>query len=183
METFISIIRGINVTGHRILKMDDLRKMYEGLQFKNVQTYIQSGNVIFQDYGTGQQELEKKISVEIKKSFGYDVTVWVLKADELKEIIARNPYRYDHTKDVSFMHVTFLASSPQSVNIELITSKAGEGESVTLDGKAVYLYLPNGYGRTKLNNTFLENILHVRATTRTWRTTLALYKVALNPKQ
>jgi uncharacterized protein (DUF1697 family) len=157
--------------------------MCEGIHFKNVQTYIQSGNVIFQYNDSDQKGLEKLITDEIKKRFGYDVTVMVLTPWELNDIVQRNPYKDDQTKDTAFIHVTFLATEPETVNMEKINSKKALGEALTLDGRAVYLYCPNGYGRTKLNSTFLENILKVKSTTRTCRTTLELLRIAENFKQ
>ena len=178
MMTYISIIRGINVTGNKLLKMDDLRKMYEGLHFKNVRTYIQSGNVIFQHDSSELKELEGKISAEIKNHFGYDVAVMVLKTGELADIIHRNPLKNDPTRDIAFMHVTILSSDPGPVNLEFINSKKAPGEELFLAGRAIYLYCPYGYGKTRLNNNFLESRLKVKATTRTWKTALELLRIA-----
>ena len=178
METYISILRGINVSGQKLIKMGALKKAYEEMQFKNVTTYIQSGNVIFQYATSKPAELEQKISGQIQKKFGFEVPVMVLLPQELKEILDNNPFANDPEKDIFYQHVTFLASVPKDPGLEVIDQKRAPGEEFRLMGKAVYLFCSNGYGRTKLTNTFLENKLKVRATTRNWKTANLLYTMA-----
>ena len=175
METYISMLRGINVSGQKLIKMEALKKAYEELQFKNVTTYIQSGNVIFQYSSVESFELEQKISDQIQKKFGFEVPVLVLLPQELKEILNNNPFANDPKKDISFLHVTFLASVPKEPNMEAISQKMAPGEEFSLVGRVVYLYCPNGYGKTKLTNTFLESKLKVGATTRNWKTSNLLF--------
>lgn len=98
--------------------------------------------------------------------------------EDLQAIINNNPFISDPLKDISFLHVTFLSSPPVNINQESIRQKQAEGEAIFLTDKAVYLYCPNGYGRTKLNNSFLEKKLNVGATTRNWKTTLELLRMA-----
>lgn len=161
-----------------MIKMDALRKMYEDLGYKNIQTYIQSGNVIFQCKKSKQNDLAKKISTQIAKQFGFEVPVIVMEVRELKEIILNNPFLNDHLKDLSHLHVTFLSSAPDSVNFENIKQGQPQGEKIALIGKTIYLYCPNGYGKTKFTNTWLENKLKVNATTRNWKTTNELLYIA-----
>ena len=178
MKTYISILRGINVGGQKSIKMDALKEIYESLQLLNIQTYIQSGNVVFQANYTNSKDLEKKISDQIQKYLGFEVPVIILEKDELKDIIEKNPYRDDDTKDISHLHVTLLNAKPVKVNAEAIHEKKTQGEELTIVERAVYLYCPNGYGRTKLTNTFFENCLKVQATTRNWKTALELLNIA-----
>jgi uncharacterized protein (DUF1697 family) len=178
MTTYISLLRGINVSRQKLIKMDVLKKMYEDLHFVNIQTYIQSGNVIFQAKKSENKDLETRISSQIQRCFGFEVPVIVLETGELKDIVERNPYKADKTKDISYLHVTFLSSEPEHINLELINIKRSPVEGFTLFERAVYLYCPNGYGKTKLTNTFLENILKVSATTRNWKTTVELFTIA-----
>ena len=107
MTTLISILRGINVSGHKLIKMDALKKMYEKPNFENIQTYVQSGNVIFSVKETGTKEIEKIISTQIEKEFGFNVTVIVLSAKILETIIENNPFIKDNSKEPQFLHVTF----------------------------------------------------------------------------
>lgn len=178
MTRYISILRGINVSGHKLIKMDALKSMYENLGFSNVASYVQSGNLVFTEKNTDPNILEQKISDQIKKDFGFDVPVIILTADKFKQIIDNNPFLNDSDKNESFLHITFLSSVPNNNNeFETIEDKAQNGEEIVLSGDVVYLYCPNGYGNTKLSNNFLETKLKVKATTRNWKTTNELYKI------
>ena len=123
MTTYISILRGINVSGQKIIKMDALKRMYEKLNFENVQTYVQSGNVIFSVKETDTKEIEKIISSQIEKEFGFDVPVIVLSAKILGTIIENNPFTKDNSKEPQFLHVTFLADNPIEFDKEKIVEK------------------------------------------------------------
>jgi uncharacterized protein (DUF1697 family) len=179
MPAFISLLRGINVSGQKLIKMDALKTMYQQLDFQNAETYLQSGNVIFRDDQSDPTDLAATISSKIQEQFGFDVPVIVLKVDDLKEIIEANPFKDDLRMDRQFLHVTFLDSDPKNIDFELIESKKSPGEEIVLIKKAVYLYCPHGYGRTKLTNNFLETKLRVGATTRNWKTVNELLKIAL----
>ena len=178
METFISILRGINVTGQRLVKMDALKQIYTDLGFHEVRTYVQSGNVIFMAEETGSGKLEQRISERIQQEFGYRVPVIVLNGKKLGRIIEKNPFTGDRGKDPKFMHVTFLVSPPVSPDYGSIESKKSGGEEIRFTDEAVYLYCPNGYGKSKLSNNLLESRLGVTATTRNWKTTNQLMALA-----
>ena len=178
MTIYISILRGINVSGQKLIKMDALRKSYENMGFHNVTTYLQSGNVIFACNDIEINNLEQKISQQIEKDFGFEVPVIVLTIDKLRKIIENNPFLNDPNIDQAFLHVTFLSSKPDHYNQSAIEDKKQDGEEIFFTDIAVYLYCPNGYGRTKLNNNFLEAKIKVGATTRNWKTTNELYKIA-----
>lgn len=178
MTTYISILRGINVSGHKLIKMDALRKSYEKLGFRNVTTYVQSGNVIFTERKTEPDKLEQKISRQIKKDFGFEVPVIVLTVDKLNQIIDNNPFLKAADTDPIFLHVTFLSSKPNHYDRKTIEDRKQNGEEIHFSDSAVYLYCPHGYGRSKLSNNFLETKLKVRATTRNWKTTNELLKLA-----
>lgn len=180
MTTYISILRGINVSGQKLIKMDALKKMYEKLNFENIKTYIQSGNVIFSSNEKEAKNLEKIISSKIQTEFGFDVPVIVLSVKTLENIIKQNPFTKDDLKDLSFLHVTFLADKTENFDKETIIEKRLSNEEIEFTPNAIYLYCPNGYGKTKLNNSFLEAKLKVKATTRNWKTTNELLKLATN---
>lgn len=178
MTTYISILRGINVNGQKLVKMNTLKHMYENLNFENVQTYVQSGNVIFSSKQNDPETLEKTISSQIKTDFGFEVPVIVFNVETLKTIIENNPFAKHKLKDISFLHVTFLAENPTQIDKESIIEKKLSNEEIEFTSKAIYLYCPNGYGKTKLSNNFLETKLKVTATTRNWKTTNELLKLA-----
>ncbi|MBE0661672.1 MAG: DUF1697 domain-containing protein [Bacteroidales bacterium] len=178
MPVFIAMLRGINVSGQKLVKMDALRNLFENRGFENVKTYIQSGNIVFHSNNPNQRDLEQIISAGLKKQFGFDIPVTVLAVEELKKIALNNPFINDDSKDRSYLYVTFLSAEPEMALYEHIKNEQYQGEAFELSGKAIYLYCPKGYGTTRLSNTFLEKKLKVAATTRNWKTVNALMELA-----
>ncbi len=161
-----------------MIRMPALKQMCDMLGYTQVQTYIQSGNVIFQTDTDDPHELEKQISEAIMRNWGFDVPVIVLTCEKLREIVANNPFISNPEKDVIYQHVTFLSDTPPPGLTQELILPASIGEEARIIGNAIYLYCPNGYGRTKLTNTFFEKKLHVTATTRNWNTTSTLLEIA-----
>ena len=157
-------------------KWKPLRKMYESLDFEHVQTYLQSGNVIFSSKKTDLRKLASEIVSQIENDFGFDVPVIVLKAERLQHIIANNPFA-DH-KDSTHLHVTFLMDEPKQFDQQIVGDKKSSNEEFHFSKDVIYLYCPNGYGQTKLTNNFFESKLKTTATTRNWKTTNELLKLA-----
>jgi len=158
--------------------MDALKRMYAELGFINIQTYIQSGNVVFQAGPSTQMDLAMKIAKKIIKTVAFEVPVIVLDFADLQAVVDNNPFIGDLSKDESFLHVTFLATLPEPKDRIKLNDIHYPGEEFVVNGKSIYLYCPNGYGNTKLNNNFFENKLKVEATTRNWRTTKELLNIA-----
>jgi uncharacterized protein (DUF1697 family) len=180
MTRYISILRGINVGGHKIIKMNNLRLSFEQLGFSNTQSYIQSGNLIFNYHETENKELEKIISNKILSTFDHEVPVLVLKLDELKIIIENNPFFNDASKNPAFLHLTFLADVPETKHVEYLLSLQYAPDEVIYHQKVIYLYCPKGYGNTKLSNNFIESKLKTTATTRNWKTVNELLTLSNN---
>jgi uncharacterized protein (DUF1697 family) len=176
MQTYISILRGINVGGSKIIKMDALRKMYEDMNFKNIETYIQSGNVIFQNRTTDCETLELKINKKIKDIFSFDIPVIVKTQSEMKIIFLNNIFVNKFSKDINTLHVTFLSKKPDQKDIDEMNPVLGNDEYFFTDN-AIYLSCPNGYSNSKLTNNFFENKLKVKATTRNWKTVTEIMKI------
>ena len=130
MSIYISILRGINVSGQKCIKMDALRKSYERLGFCGVTTYLQSGNVIFADNHRKPHELATSIMQRIKQDFGFDIPVIVLSIDQLKLIIENNPFLKESDKDAGFLHVTFFTSEPQQTVFSAIENYKSNNEDV-----------------------------------------------------
>jgi uncharacterized protein (DUF1697 family) len=152
--------------------------MYESLNFVDIQTYVQSGNVIFSSKESDIKKLETQIKAQIEREFGFEVPIIVLIIENLASIIKHNPFANDSQIDISFLHVTFLADQPKEIDQKGIEAKKQPGEEIEFAENAIYLYCPNGYGTTKLHNTFLESKLKVQATTRNWKTVNELLKLA-----
>ncbi len=177
MKTYIAILRGINVSGHKMMKMIELLAMFNALGFKNTKTYIQSGNVAFSAKETGTDLLQKKIEKKIKETFDFEVPVMVIPAAEIDTIIKNNPFLKKKDTDVTKLHVTFLNGTYDKKILDKIAEqKYGEDEFMATPN-AIYLNCPGGYGNTKLSNTFWENKLKVTATTRNWKTVNELKKM------
>lgn len=175
MTSYISMLRGINVSGQKPVRMEKLVALYISLGFKRVQTYIQSGNAVFESSADDPAELSRLIEKRLKQSLGFDIPVIIRTAADFRKITQGNPF---NNMDNSKLHITFLESIPDKADIEEISRARDGSEDFQLSGREVYLYCPNGYGRTRLSNQFLERILKVRATTRNWKTVLVLARMA-----
>lgn len=171
MKKFIVLLRGINVSGKNKIPMADLRELLSDLKFQNVQTYIQSGNVIL------ESDLEKKVICEkikngIQEKFGFDVSVLTRTTGQLEKVIKDYPFSIENEKIVAF---TFLNQVSKETEIEV--KNIGEDKYKIAD-EVVYLFCPSGFGKTKLTNNVIEKKLNVIATTRNLRTTLKLLELS-----
>jgi uncharacterized protein (DUF1697 family) len=178
MSTFISLLRGINVSGQRMIKMDALKKLCTDLKFEDIQTYIQSGNIIYNYEESDKDKISDLLKTAIEKTFSFDVPVITLVSSELENIIKSNPFLQDKTKDTTFFYITFLAKNPAKENIELLQYTDFKNDKYQVIDKAIYLYCPDSYRNSKLTNSFLESKLKVPATTRNWKTANELFKIA-----
>lgn len=178
MNTFIALLRGINVSGQKMIKMAALTELFNTLKFTNVKTYIQSGNVVFQDKGKDASALEKKIIKGIKETFGFDVPVLILNADTLPAILKNNPHVKRKDADTNKIYLTFFNGTYEKKALDVIAAADYNGDEFVVKDQVIYLYLPNNYGNTKLNNNFFENKLKITATTRNWKTMNELQKMA-----
>ncbi len=179
---YISILRGINVSGQKKIKMADLKALYEEQGFESVTTYIQSGNVIFESKGKLNTEgLKKVIEKSIEQKYAFYVPVDIRTNQELEQIVENCPYEEaKEEENGTKVLVTFLQSAPSSQKQELLLEYVKYPERLTIQGSEVYLYCPNGYGKSKLTNTFLEGKLGISATTRNWKSVKKLYELSIH---
>lgn len=181
MQTYISILRGINVSGQKKILMTDLTKLYEDLGFKDVKSYIQSGNVLFKSSKSlKKKDICDKIQKAIRKQYNFEVPVQILSLDELKAIIESNPFIKQKNIDLEKLHVTFLSESPNPEHLQKTQALDFSPEKFLIKDNAIYLYCPVGYGNSKLSNNFFESKLKVIATTRNWKTVNKLAELAEN---
>lgn len=172
------MLRGINVSGHKIVRMQDLRELCAVLGFRSIATYLQSGNIVFLDEEKPSFGLSKGIGEAILHEFGFAVPVFVKTSEEMKAVIEGNPFLREKGIDRSKLHVTFLSeAAPRSAlkNLERLSTKR---DRFCVGGQQIHLYCPDGYGNTKFSNTALEKALCVAATTRNWKTVNTLYEMA-----
>lgn len=172
MPRYISLLRGINMVGKRVIKMEALRQMYADLGYTNIKSYIQSGNVLFDTNATKRETLGVTIQKKIGDTFGfYDVPVLILEQNDIAEVLDKHPFDEDQLNDIKRLNITFLEMAPSDELKAVVEKIDYNPDKFWITDKAVYTYCPNGYGRSKLTNNFFEKKLNVKATTRNWRTT------------
>lgn len=167
MTLYIALLRGINVGGHKVIKMADLKRVFESIGLKQVKTYIQIGNIVFESE-EGINFLKDRIQSEIKKEFDFDVPVMLRTHDEFINIIKQCPYEVHSLLEGESVHIAFLANVlSEEESSQLLTFKS-ELEDCYIDEKVVYLFFKNSIRNSKLMNQFQK--LHTPATVRNWRT-------------
>ncbi|MGV8984522.1 DUF1697 domain-containing protein [Clostridium sp.] len=167
---YIAFLRGINVGGHKKIKMIDLKIMFESLNFMNVKTYIQSGNVSFEYDTKDSKELANEIEKKISETFGFLVKTIIRTDAELRNIVDNNPFINQANIEIDKLYITLMVEIPDQSTVVTLDMKKEENEKFTIISREIYVYCPNGYGKTKLNNTMFEKKLKIDATTRGWKT-------------
>lgn len=174
MKTYIALLRGINVSGQKLIKMEVLRKILQELDFENIRTYIQSGNIIFESKISDRRKLEKQIHDTIETHFGFQVPVVIVTPEELKNVTVKNPYPDHQAIDATQPYVAFLSDIPSNEAIEVFKAVDFGKDQYTINDNTVYLLYADSAGKSKLTNVALENKLKVKATSRNWKTILKL---------
>lgn len=174
MAIYVALLRGINVSGKNAILMPKLRDSFSSLGFSDIQTYLQSGNVVFRAEQSDEFILAAVIKARIAQDFGHEISVLVMPAKEIAQVASSNPLWPKSGGDEKLFHSTFLFQLVSPDSFQTLKLPAAVGEQVVLVGRVVLLHCPHGYGKTKLNNSFFEHALGVPATTRNWRTVLAL---------
>ncbi|MBY0426668.1 MAG: DUF1697 domain-containing protein [Cytophagales bacterium] len=179
MNTYIAILRGINVSGQKKILMSDLKDLFTSLGIEKVETYIQSGNVVFSmPEKVDCQEFSQRIEAAIFDKYQFQVPVIMRSKEEWDNAITNNPLRAKEGIDIEKLHITFLSDLPDPNRLELISPYQYLPDEFCILGKEVYLYCPVDYGHSKLSNNFFESKLKVKATTRNWKTVLKLQEIA-----
>lgn len=175
MKTYIALLRGINVGGKKKVLMAELRDLLTDIGLKNVKTYIQSGNIIFNFEDKATIKLEEEISNAIQLHFGFDVPVLVKTHQELQQIFDACSFS-EEKKQKSYF--SLLYSTPNEIVRDDISKIDYQNDTVEITRNCVYLYPALGYGKTKYNNNFFERKLKVTATARNYKTMLKLLELA-----
>ena len=179
MNTYISLLRGINVGGQRKIRMAELKSMFESMGLADVVTYVQSGNVVFRSESQNADKLAGAIEQQIEQTFGHDVSVLIRDDRDFKQIIENNPFLTGgRDEDPTKLHVTFLYRDPSEEKIRSLDIPNAGSDEYETRGREIFIFCPNGYGRSKLTNQVFERKLDIPASTRNWKTANALYKLA-----
>jgi uncharacterized protein (DUF1697 family) len=179
MTIYISLLRGINVSGQKKVKMTELKALYESLGLQSVVTYIQSGNVIFKS-NKNAEILKGLLEQAIEQHFSFQVPVNVITKDHFLIINKQLPFTdIDLELDGTKVLITFLSASPKSELTEKLMTYVKAPEKLIISDKVIFLHCPNGYGKTKLSNNFIENKLKVVTTTRNLKTLVKLSTLML----
>lgn len=173
----VSLFRGINVGGNQIVRMDALKELHTSLGLRDIQTYIQSGNVVFTSDNPNVTQIQKDIEDGFAQTFGFPVKVMVRSASELNAIIENNPFQNQPARESKWIIAMFLASDPSSTALEDIQKSYSGPEEIHIIGQEAFIYYPEGMGRSKLTNTLLEKKLKTAGTARNWNTVLKLQQM------
>jgi uncharacterized protein (DUF1697 family) len=171
-KSWVALLRGVNLGARNKVSMAALKELFADLGAEDVETYVQSGNVLFRSSGA-RDDLVRAVETEIEQRLGLRVTVLLRTDAELARLVADNPFAEDEP-DPTRLHVTFLAERPDRSRSAALDEEQFAPDRFRVSRDAVYLHCPNGYGRSKLSNAYFEKQLAVRATTRNWRTVTTL---------
>jgi uncharacterized protein (DUF1697 family) len=178
MPVLISMLRGVNVGPHNRIKMDALRAVYESLKLETPRTYVQSGNVIFRTKEKNNSQLAAKIRTAIEKKFKCSPEVILRTAEELRKAIAATPFADRPDLEPGKILVTFLAAAPPLEAQAGFDKFKDYPEEVHLKGRELYIYFPNGAGKSKLPWSAIEKLLKVTGTARNWNSVKAMLEIA-----
>lgn len=178
MPVFIAMLRGVNLGPHNRIKMDALRALCESLDLEDARTYVQSGNIVFRTKEKNTAKLAKKIQDAIEKTFKFRPEVIVRSPEELRSAIKATPFPKGRNLEPGKILVTFLTAEPPPGAQDALAMFRKYPEEVHLKGRELYIYFPNGAGRSKLPWSSVEKVFKVTGTARNWNSVLALLEMA-----
>ena len=181
MPTYIALLRAVNVAGYGKLPMADLRKLLEGLGFKRVETYIQSGNAVFEASGSADK-VRAAIAAGLEKLMGAPVGVMIRTHDDLSRVITANPFAAEAAADGSRVHVAFLSGSAAAgaaaAMNQIVAKYPARRDRFHLAGDHIYFHFPEGAGETKFTGRSLDRAIGAPGTGRNWNTVLKLHEIS-----
>lgn len=168
MTTYVCILRGINVAGKNIIKMEHLRVHLKSIKLNNVQTYIQSGNIVFESEEKDINKIQRLILNKIKKEYNFQVKAIIKTKEQILDTYKKIPFK---NTDPSKTLITILSEpiNPKEAT-KLLEPYKSNTEELLIKKETIYLHCPQGYGKTKLSNNLIENKLKISATTRNIKT-------------
>ena len=178
-QRYVALLRGVNVGGKNKLPMADLRDIFTAAGCAAVQTYIQSGNVVFEAAQDLAERVPEIVTRAIRRRFGYETAVVMRSSEELRQVVASNPF--DTSGDPRFLHVAFLEDTPGAEAVSRLDPQRSPPDTFAVRGRNVHLHYPNGVARSKLTNEYLAAQLQTASTMRNWRTVLSLLEMVDAP--
>ena len=176
--TLIALLRGVNLAGHHKIKMDALRALCESLGLTDVCTYIQSGNILFRTKETEHGRLCGKIADAIEKSHAFRPPVVVRTVAQMRAIVEANPFAARQPLEPAKLAVNFLADEPAAEGREKVLGMQTAPDELRIGRAELYIYFPDGMGRSKLPMAAIEKALRTSGTSRNWNTVLKLLEMA-----
>jgi uncharacterized protein (DUF1697 family) len=177
MTTHLALLRGINVSGHNMIKMDALKTTLEKIGFLNVETYIQSGNVFVNTDEESAAKVGFVIKQEIFKVFGHDVPIIVIGKSDLEACFVNNTFLKDEKVDIKKLYVAFVSKELRSENINDLKISQFKPDEARIDGTRIFIKYDIGAGKTRLDQKYIEKKLNLTATIRNWNTVTQLLKI------
>jgi uncharacterized protein (DUF1697 family) len=178
MAVIISMLRGVNLLGHNRIRMEELRALYQSIGLRDAETYVVSGNVVFRTKAQNLPALGKRIENAIERNFGFRPRVILRTPSELRDVVARSPFRSRRDIHPSKLLVTFLENHPAAEALEQVRKIKTDPEELHVDGREVYIYFPDGQGRSKLSWVTVEKKLKTSGTGRNWNSVTKLLEIA-----
>lgn len=176
MNLYICFLRAVNIASKNKINMKSLVIELEKIDLTNIRYYVHTGNIVFNSKLT-KNDLTNKIYATIKSTYDHDITVIVKTADETQSILLNNPFLSEPKIDLSKLHITLLEDQPNPELVAGIGDKRGGDDLWKLRNDVIYVYVENGYGRSKITNNFFESKLKVKATSRSWLSFLSTVKL------
>lgn len=176
MTTHLALLRGINVSGHNMMKMEALKAMLENIGFQNVRTYLQSGNV-FVDSEEDAAKVGFMIKQEIFKVFGHEVPTIVITKEDLEMCFKNSPFLKEKDVDTKKLYVAFVSVALKSENINDLKISQFKPDEASIDGNRIFIKYAVGAGKTRFDQKYIEKKLNVTATIRNWNTVTNLLEL------
>ena len=177
MTTHLALLRGINVSGHNMIKMEALKTMLESIGFSNVRTYVQSGNVFVDTKEENASKVGFMIKQEIFKVFGHEVPAVVIAKEDLEKCFKNNPFLKEKEVDTKKLYVAFISADLKSENINDLKISQFKPDEASIDGNRIFIKYAVGAGKTRFDQKYIEKKLNVTATIRNWNTVTNLLKM------
>jgi len=177
MTTHLALLRGINVSGHNMIKMEALKTTLEAIGFHKVQTYIQSGNVFVDTEEVNSAAVGFKIKQEIFKAFGHEVPIVVIGKADLEACSTNNPFLKEQVLDIKKLYVAFVSKQLPNNSINDLKMSQVKPDEASIDTNRIYIKYAVGTGKTRFDQKYIEKKLNVTATIRNWNTVTQLLQL------